>query len=233
MTAIEEYFTECLGRKTLVPSSLRNAAGLMASSGGVSATDCCWAASTTIPTTASRSVVLAKRRSIVCRDASASRFQWVQVERLTLTALTTSAPSASTAASGTSSARSGLAVLRARIVAAQAVGSPPTRSAARRRHSTVRSASDRISFGGRVASVAWARSSTIVFSEGLRPCTVTYSVMSRSFSNSISRVRLENSAISSSLTPAISHCGLRSAPRPRSSHSTPSSRVSRSASSAL
>ena len=59
----------------------------------------------------------------------------------------------------------------------------------------------------------------MVLGDGIRPCLATYSAMSSSFLSSISRVRLENSVIRSSLTPAISHCGLRSAPRWRSSHS--------------
>ena len=88
-TSCEEYFTECLGRNTLVPSARVNAAGLRASSGGVSDTDCCWAASTTMPTTASRSSADAKRRCMVCRDASAIRFQCDHVDRLMLTCSTT------------------------------------------------------------------------------------------------------------------------------------------------
>ena len=158
--------------------------------------------------------MVANRRSIVCLDASAIRFQWVHTALVAATAATTSAAIASIAARGTSSAVSG-APPAPRSVAAHAVASAPSRSDARRRHSAVRSASDRSSFGGRVARVAWARSSTIVFADGIRPCRATYSAMSSSFSSSISRVRLENSAISSSLTPAISHCGLRSAPRCR------------------
>ena len=234
MTAVEEYFTECRGRKTLVPSSR-------------------WKRSR-----ADRQLGRSERHRLPlgCVDdhgrrpprgprwwrsagpSSAStprpcRFQWFQIDRLTLTAATTSAPIASIAASGTSSTRERRAAGTEERRRPRGRRRRPSRSAARCRHSAVRSASDRISFGGRVASVAWARSSTIVFADGIRPCRATYSAMSSSFLISISRVRLENSAISSSLTPAISHCGLRSAPRWRSSHSTPRSRVSRSASRAL
>ena len=204
MIDVDEYFTECLGRNTLVPSSRWKRAGLSASSGGVSATDWAWAASTTIAIAASRSAVVAKRRSMVCFDASAMRFQWFQTDRLTLTAATTSAAIASTAWRGTSAMRNGMARAPS-SVEAQAVASPPTRSEARRRHSAVRSTSERISFGGRVASVAWARSSTMTLAEGCRPWRATYSAISSSFFISISRVRLENSPINSSLTPAISH----------------------------
>src|SRR5699024_4208951 len=57
----EENTVECLGRKALDPSGLRNSTGLVASSGGVSLSDACSAASTTMPTTASRSWVVANR----------------------------------------------------------------------------------------------------------------------------------------------------------------------------
>ena len=183
-------------------------------------------------TNSSRSEVVANRRSIVCLEASAMRFQWVHTALFTATAATTSLAIASTAAAGTSSTVS--RALRAPTSdVAHTVASTPSRADARRRHSSVRSARDRSSLGGRVANVAWARSSTMVLGDGIRPCRATYSAMSSSFIRSISRVRLENSAMSSSLTPTISHCGLRSAPRWRTSHSTPTSRLRRSANSAL
>jgi hypothetical protein len=69
------------GPKALVPSSRWKRAGLIASWGGVSATDRRWAASTTIAMTASLSAVVANRRSIVCFDASAMGFQWFQTDR--------------------------------------------------------------------------------------------------------------------------------------------------------
>ena len=230
-TAVEEYFSPCRGRNRLVPSSRWNRTGLVASSGGVRTTERDCAASTTRPMTASRSSVVANLRSMVCFDASAIRFQCVHTARFTDTAATTSALIASIAASGTSSAVSGFPPwpITSRD---HADGSVPNRSAARCRQSAVRSASDRTSFGGRVASVAWARSSTMVFADGVRPWRAAYSAMSSSFLSSISRVRLENSVIRSSLTPAISHRAFRSGPRCRNSHSMPRSRDRRSASSA-
>lgn len=108
------------------------------------------------------------------------------------------------------------------------VGSLPNRWATRCRQPAVRSASDRISFGGRVASVAWARSSTMVLADGIRPCRATYSAMSSSFLGSISRVRLELGDQLVGDTGELPS-GLRSGPRCRSSQSMPRSRDSRPA----
>src|SRR4051794_40076376 len=110
MTAVEEYLTKWRGGETAVPSSPRKRTGAFASSGGVSATDWTWAVSTIAATVASRSAVVTKRKSMVCFEASAMRFQWFQTDRFTLTAATTLAAIASMAGRGTASADMGIAV---------------------------------------------------------------------------------------------------------------------------
>lgn len=82
------------------------ATGLEASSGGVSRMEACSAALTIIPVIASRPSVAANRQSIVCRAASAYRFQWLHVVRFSATAATTAEPSLAIRSSGTSAARS-------------------------------------------------------------------------------------------------------------------------------
>ena len=152
------------------------------------------AASTTMPTTASRSRALANRHSIVCREASAHRFQCRHVERFSPTTLTTEEPTASITSSGMSSARSvGRAVPVAVSWRAHATAPVPRTPSARPRHSRVRSASERICFSGRVASVAVARIRITSAEDGRRPRSATYASTSRSVSASISRDRLENS----------------------------------------
>ncbi|WP_300083703.1 hypothetical protein, partial [Propioniciclava sp.] len=70
---------ELFGRNTEVPSVRRNTTGEAASSGGVKRSEANSAASATMATMASRSCMVAKRQPIVCRDASAMRFQRRQV----------------------------------------------------------------------------------------------------------------------------------------------------------
>ena len=169
---------------------------------------------------------------IVWRAASAARFQCRHVARFSLTAAMTLAPSAAISSRGTSSARSARCAGFAVAVYAQLEASVPSTFAARSRHSAVRSASERTSFAGRVASVACARSFMIVAGLGRRPCACTNASIRRSVSASMWRDRVENSRTSDSGTAAIAHAGWRSRPRSRCSHCTPSSRVSASANSA-
>ena len=74
---------------------------------------------------------MANRRSIVCFDASAMRFQWVHTARFTATAATTSCAIASIAASGHVVGGQRVAARARSSVAAHAGGSAPSRSDAR------------------------------------------------------------------------------------------------------
>ena len=152
--AVDENSVECFGRNLVEPSARRNSAGVTASSGGVSLSDACSAASAIMPTMTSRSSLDANLSHMDCRAASAMRFQRRQVERFS--------PTVSRAAimsSGTSSARNNrtpelLGSCCHATLIAHAVASSPRITVARSRHSLVRSSSDRTSFSGRVASVA-------------------------------------------------------------------------------
>ena len=145
---------ELFGRNTELPSGRRNTTGEAASSGGVSRSETSSAASATIATMASRSCMVANRQPIVCRDASAMRFQRRQVERFSPTTSTTERPISPMTSSGTSSARSRSGLSLSVTSRAHVVASRPNDFVARSRHSTVRSAKDRTCFSGRVASVA-------------------------------------------------------------------------------
>ena len=72
----------------------------------------------------------------------------------------------------------------------------------------------------------------IVAFDGWRPCAATYSSMSRFFSASMWRARVENSVTSSSGTPVIAHAGFRSRPISRASQERPKVRVMWSANTA-
>ena len=170
----EENTVEAEGRKRDVPSGRRNCAGLMASSGGVSLSDACSAVSTTMPVIALRSVVEANRNPMSCRDASACRFQRVHVDRFSPTMLVTVWPICLITSRDMSSARSVEGSIPLLVNAlAQVVTSSPSSCVARCRHSTVRSARERMSLSGRVASVAWARSFNTVRGLGWCPCRAT------------------------------------------------------------
>ena len=187
--------------------------------------DACSAASTIMPVIASRSSVPVKRQPIVCRAASAYRFQTLHVVRFSATAATTDAPSLAIHSSRTFSARRSFAGSTATASRAHSVASRPSSRLARVRQSWARSASGRTCLSGRVASVACCRSRMIVSRDGACPCVCSYSAISLSFSMSMCRDRDENSATSSSGTVATAHTGLRSAPRSRRCHPTPSARV--------
>ena len=173
------------GRNLLVSSGLRNISGLDASSGGVIRRDARSAASTTMPTIASRSSVLANRYCMVWRAASAVRFHLRHVARFSPTASTTLRPSESITLSGMSSARNSKGAVFAVMVLAQRVASSPRRCDARSRHCPVSSARDRTCLSGLVESVAFARNRTITAGDGRRPCSVTYWAMRRSVSASM------------------------------------------------
>ena len=169
---------EFFGRNTDDSSARRKTAGLDASSGGVSLRDSASAASTTIPITASRSRVLAKRYPIVCRAASAVRFQrsrW------------SASPRSRQRSIRGSRRRRGERRQRAIATANhwQRLSSPSSRLFPRNAPACSRhfgEVSERMDLlFGRVASVAWARSLMIVAREGCLPCFSTYAAMSRSF----------------------------------------------------
>ena len=76
-------------RKRLDPSGRRNNNGLDASSGGVSRSDACSAASVTIPVIASRSSAVANLMPMSWRLASECKFQRRHVDRFSPTSATT------------------------------------------------------------------------------------------------------------------------------------------------
>ena len=166
----------------------------------------------------------------VTRAASANRLSLVHDERRRCTAATAAAAKStvcSAVSCVTRAAGGGDCGARSRTATVPA----PVSAVASSRQRCCSTGSGWIVFAGRVARVAVCRIRLASGPVGGRPCRCTKSTMLASASSVMPRERLENPASSSGSSRSMTKSGLRPGPRSTSTHSTPSRRVSSSASS--
>ena len=216
----------------LVPSGRRNTAGVLAGGGAESSTDRASTAATSRRCRVSRSALLASRYFMVARAASAWMFQCDQVALDSWRRARISATSSDSRSPVSSSALRARRPVTRPVTEATKPGRLVVRSTAvaRSRQCATSTASGYSVLSFRVARVARCRSRSFTASAGSRPVCTRYRSIRSSAASSIWARRREKWSISSAGMPAISHLAFLALRPSRTSQSTPSVRVSWSAS---